>query len=81
MSILKCLAICMFLINMVEKIVCIHFANENKQNTCTSLMIGLICGLRCKIDHDKAGYLKEAMFFDSHTQNSKNDTLFGRCKI
>ena len=66
----------MLLINMAEKIVCIHFANENKQNT--SLMRGLICGLRCKIDPDKAGYSKKVMFIDSHTHNSKNDTIFGR---
>ena len=66
----------MLLVNMVEKIMCIHFANENKQST--SLMKGLIYGLRCKIDPEKAGYSKEAMFVDSHAQNSKNDMIFGR---
>ena len=74
MSILKCLAVCMLLVNMVEKIVCIHFANGNKQST--SLMRCLIYGLRCKIDPDKAGYSKEAMFVDSHTWNSKNYMIF-----
>ena len=52
MSIFKCLAISILLINMAEKIMRIHFANENKQST--SLMRGLICGLRCKIDPDKS---------------------------
>ena len=46
MSILKCLAVCMLLINMVDTILCIQLANENKQDT--SLMGGLICGLRCR---------------------------------
>ena len=59
----------------MDKILCIHFANENIQNT--SLMGGLICGLRSRRYPDQAGYSKETMFVDSHTQNSKNYTFFG----
>ena len=66
----------MLLINMVEESVCIYFANENKGST--SLMRDLICGLRCRIDPDKAGYSTEVMFVDFHTQKSKYDTIFGR---
>ena len=76
MSILKCLAICTLLINMVGKVLCIHFANENK--LCTSLIRGLLCGLRCRIYPDKARYSKEVISVDSHTENSKNDMIFGR---
>ena len=43
----------------------------------SSTMIDLICGLRCRIYPDKAGYSKEAMFVDSHMRNSKNQRDFG----
>ena len=65
----------------------ICFANENKLNT--SLMRGLICGLRCRKHPDKAKCSKKAMFIDSYTHKSWScgshflewEDFFPRCKV
>ena len=53
-----------------------HFANKYKLHT--SLMRCVICGLGCRNHRDKAECLKNGMFVDPHTQNSKNELNFFR---